>query len=79
VARKLDEKQILVEGNSVAGSSEFMLKAEKGGVLHYRITLTPVEKEASEVNNVKDVFIEVVEKKERFLYWPMHRIRILLR
>ncbi|MEP7127530.1 MAG: hypothetical protein ABI729_01625 [Chitinophagales bacterium] len=65
--KKLDEKSISIEGNDFSGSSEFLLKAETPGVNHYRITLAKVEGEASAINNVKDVFIDVIEKKEKIL------------
>ncbi|HUM45949.1 MAG TPA: hypothetical protein PLD84_03405 [Chitinophagales bacterium] len=67
VANKLDEKAISLEGNDFSGSTEFLLKAATPGVNHYRITLAKVEGEASEINNIKDVFIEVMEKKEKIL------------
>ncbi len=65
--KKLDEKPITIEGNDYSGSTEFMLKAETPGISHYRIALAKVEGEVSPINNIKDVFIEVVEKKERIL------------
>lgn len=65
--KKLHEKSIEIEGNDFSGSNEFLLKAETAGVNHYRITLAKVDGEASEINNIKDVFIEVIEKKEKVL------------
>ncbi len=65
--KKLDEKPIAIEGNDYSGSAEFMLKAETPGIIHYRMAIANVTGEASVSNNVKDVFIEVVEKKEKIL------------
>lgn len=75
--KTLDEKSIDIESNDFSGSNEFLLKAESS-VNHYRITLAKVDGEASEINNIKDVFIEVIEKGRRYCYWQMHLIRILL-
>lgn len=66
-ARQLQEKAILIEGDDFSGSAEFLLKAEAPGIVHYRIMLSRVEGETSELNNMKDVFIEVIEKREKVM------------
>ncbi len=63
----IEEKSISIENNDFSGSNEFLIKAETPGVVHYRITLAKIPNEASQVNNVRDVFIEVIEKKEKIL------------
>jgi hypothetical protein len=65
--RKLDEKQITITANDVTGTSDFLLKADKAGIIHYRIALDTVSIEASTANNRRDIFLEVVEKKEKIL------------
>ena len=65
--KKLDEKPVTIEGNDFSGSSDFLLKADEPGIIHYRITLTQVPNEASEANNTRDIFVEVIDKKEKIL------------
>ncbi|MCY7410283.1 MAG: hypothetical protein LH473_08425 [Chitinophagales bacterium] len=63
----IDTKAISIEGNDDRGSNDFLIKAEDPGLKHYRISLSAITNEASAINNVKDIFIEVVEKKEKIL------------
>ncbi len=65
--KQVDSKAISIEGNDDRGSIDFLLKADDAGLKHYRISLSTLSNEASTANNVKDVFIEVEEKKEKVL------------
>jgi len=65
--QQVDAKAISIEGNEDRGSVDFLVKATDAGLKHYRITLSSLDNEASAVNNVKDVFIEVQEKREKVL------------
>lgn len=65
--QQLDAKEISISGNEDRGSADFLLKATDAGLKHYRISLSPVNNEVSVVNNVKDVFIDVEEKREKVL------------
>lgn len=66
-SRLRDTKNFSIVGNEDRGSHDFILKADRAGVMHYRISLSALSNEASAANNVKDVFIEVEEKKEKVL------------
>jgi hypothetical protein len=61
----MESKSFSVEGNAASGTVEFVLRAAKPGILHYRIELSPVAGETSTANNVRDVFVEVAEKKQK--------------
>ncbi|HYV93629.1 MAG TPA: hypothetical protein VE978_17775 [Chitinophagales bacterium] len=63
----LDSKEISIQGNDDRGSNDFLVKAGEAGLKHYRISLSMLSNEASELNNAKDVFVEVEEKKEKVL------------
>ncbi len=43
------------------------LEAEETGLQHYKIKMAPVENEVSYVNNQKDVFIDVLDSRQRIL------------
>lgn len=62
-----DTKEFHMDANQDRGSTEFMLMATEAGMKHYRITLSKIDGEVSVMNNVKDVFIDVVEKREKIL------------
>lgn len=65
--KQVDSKAISIEGNDDRGSNDFLLKADEAGLKHYQVSVSTLSNEASTANNVKDVFIEVEEKKERVL------------
>ncbi len=44
-----------------------LLKAEKVGVQHYQISLSTIEGEVSTINNVKNVYIEVLDGRQNIL------------
>lgn len=46
---------------------DVMLPAAKAGVVHYRVSLSQLAGEVTYKNNVRDVFIEVLENKEQIL------------
>lgn len=46
---------------------DLMLPAAKPGVVHYRVSLSQLQGEVTYKNNVRDVFIEVLENKEQVL------------
>ncbi|MCS6916881.1 MAG: hypothetical protein RMK52_04610 [Chitinophagales bacterium] len=53
--------------NSVHLTRQFILKASVAGTRHYRLVLQAVKGELTEVNNVREFFVEVQEKKQRIL------------
>jgi hypothetical protein len=55
-------------------SIDILLNAQRPGVIHYKISLSQLEGEATYRNNERDVFIEVLENKEKILilYYAPH-------
>lgn len=48
-------------------SFDVLLPATKTGVVHYRVSLSHIEGEVAYKNNVRDIFVEVLENKEEIL------------
>ncbi|MBA3648637.1 MAG: hypothetical protein H0W62_08805 [Chitinophagales bacterium] len=61
----IDQKNISIQGDEEENASEFLLRANEAGVIHYQIRLSHLLNEASDQNNVRDIFVEVVEKKQK--------------
>lgn len=64
----------LIQGKDIAYSSDnyyqtfdFVLPANKVGIAHYRIALSNLEGEVTYKNNVRDVFIEVLDGRQKIL------------
>ena len=65
--KQLYEKQYYIDGDNFAISENILLDADKVGVQHYKIKLTSIDKEISYNNNVKDVYIEVLDGRQNIL------------
>ncbi len=46
---------------------DFVLQAQRPGISHYRIRVAPVANELTDANNVQDIYVEVVERRQRIL------------
>lgn len=71
--KKIDAKDIVSGSDDASGEVSFLLKATDPGVIHYKVSLDPVSGEENTSNNTRDIFIEVEEKRKRFLSSPMRR------
>ena len=60
-------KNINFTNNSYTQTINVLLDAKKSGIQHYRISLSPVNGEISTSNNFQDIFINVVDGKEKIL------------
>ncbi len=65
--KKLFEKNIVFTNNAFSFSQEVVITADRSGVNHYRVRMSTVENEVTELNNVKDVFVDVRESKDKIL------------
>lgn len=63
----LFSKQIAITGNKFNQLIPVILDAKKPGIAHYKIELSVVSGEMSVVNNVRDVYVEVIESKQKVL------------
>ncbi len=65
--KKLFEKNIAINSNSFNSLNDFVLNADQSGINHYRIRLSSVKDEMTLLNNVKDVYIDVKDAKDKVL------------
>lgn len=65
--KKLFEKNIVISNNAFSFSQEVLLNADRSGVNHYRVRLSPVDNEVTLLNNVKDVYVDIRESKDKIL------------
>ena len=63
----IEQKNINLKGDQEINSVEFILDAEKVGVENYRVSVLPLAGESSTVNNGRNVFLEVVDSKQKIL------------
>jgi hypothetical protein len=63
----LETRPINITGNSFLKKEEFRFKADESGIQRYRVTLSPVEGEFTQANNVRDFFIEVLDSRQKVL------------
>lgn len=64
---ELFSKQYDIHKNDFSVKEHVLLDADEVGVQHYRIALSTVEGELSVVNNIKDVYIEVLDGRQNVL------------
>lgn len=60
-------RTISISGNQFTQTIPVFLEAKTKGIHHYKIALSPVSGEVTTVNNEKDIFIEVLESKQKIL------------
>ncbi len=60
-------RNISISGNQFTQTIPVYLEAKTKGIHHYKISLAPVSGEMTTVNNVKDIFVEVLESKQKIL------------
>jgi hypothetical protein len=64
---KLKTLPITIDRTQFFSTQEIVLDADQPGVQRYRISLTSVKGEVSTSNNTKDVFIEVLDARQKIL------------
>ncbi|HKK79221.1 MAG TPA: hypothetical protein VJ933_06310 [Phaeodactylibacter sp.] len=65
--RLLQQQPVPIDDNSFFDTREIILDANQVGVQRYRISITGVEGEASLANNSKDIFIDVLDARQKIL------------
>ncbi len=66
-ARTLQSFPISVANNDFFLTKEILLDADQPGVAHYRISLAKVPGERTGANNVRDIFIDVLDARQKIL------------
>lgn len=63
----LFSREISISGNRFSQLIPVMLEAKKSGLAHYRISVSTIAGETTTLNNVSDIYVEVVESKQKIL------------
>lgn len=66
-SRKLQEKVIKIDKDDFFQTEELIVDADQAGVQRYRITVNPVPDEVTTENNHKDIFIDVLDARQKIL------------
>jgi hypothetical protein len=66
-SRQLQEIPISINKNDFFQTQEITLDADKAGVQRFRVALTAVKDEITTTNNVKDIFIDVLDARQKIL------------
>ncbi|MCB0572080.1 MAG: hypothetical protein KDC66_20080 [Phaeodactylibacter sp.] len=63
----LQQFPLSIGANNFFETHEFTLDADKAGVQRYRVVLSEISGEASTANNVKDIFVDVLDARQKIL------------
>lgn len=66
-ARKLQQEAVTIDRNDFFATREVVLDADQSGVQRFRIILSSVAGEVTEQNNSKDIFIDVLDARQKIL------------
>ena len=66
-ARKLQSIPININRNDFFTTQEITLEADVAGVQRFRVAVSAVEGEVTTTNNVKDIFIDVLDARQKIL------------
>lgn len=64
---QLYEKQFDINSDNYSITDNLLLEADKVGVQHYKIALTTINNEISYTNNIKHVYVEVLDGRQNIL------------
>ncbi|MBL4593637.1 MAG: hypothetical protein JKX68_07475 [Flavobacteriales bacterium] len=65
--KQLFSKQYDINSERFAINENVLFEAEEVGVQHYKISLSTIDGEISTINNVKDIYIEVLDGRQNIL------------
>ncbi len=65
--KEIVSKEVLIRGNSFMTTIPVTLNADVSGIQRYRISLAGTSGEISYVNNVKEIFVEVIDGRRKIL------------
>ncbi len=65
--KKLSSSRINIDNSNYFTTKEVVIDADQVGVVKYRISLSPIANEVSKANNYRDIFIEVLDARQKIL------------
>lgn len=66
-AKLISKKDIIIGSDDYDAPFDFIIPANKAGIAHYQLTLTNLPGEVTYKNNVKDIFVEVLDGRQKIL------------
>ena len=66
-AKTVATKNIILNTDNYEQSVDFIIPANKAGIIHYQLSLTNLEGEVTYRNNVKDIYVEVLDGRQKIL------------
>lgn len=63
--KKVHSQTIAINSNNFSQWIKLAFEAKSAGILHYRIELSPVDEEITNINNKKSIAIEVLDKRKK--------------
>ncbi|MCS6934921.1 MAG: hypothetical protein NZM35_07210 [Chitinophagales bacterium] len=66
-SKSIETKEISHQNDAYFRSVDFILPANKAGVAHYRLVLENLPGEVTYQNNVRDIFVEVLDGRQKIL------------
>lgn len=66
-ARALQQSALRIERNDFFATREVVIDASQAGIQHYRVVLNKIPGEATTANNVQDIFVEVLDARQKIL------------
>ena len=63
----IKEENILINSNSFFDTKSMVLDADQAGVIRYRVVLNQIQNESTTANNVKDIYVEVLDARQKIL------------
>ncbi len=65
--RKLQQIPLTIDKNEFFTTREVVLNAGVSGVRQFRFSLSPVKEEVTKANNAKDIFVDVLDARQKIL------------
>jgi hypothetical protein len=66
-SKSITTKSIIINADNFQQSADFIIPANKAGIVHYQLSLTHQEGEVTYKNNVKDIYVEVLDGRQKIL------------
>lgn len=63
----LYEEKFLIDNDAFSKQFNTILRADKTGIQHYRISVESIENEQSTANNTRDIYVEVLDGRQKVL------------
>lgn len=66
-SRQLGSEPVSFDASGKVVKASFIIDANKPGIRHYRLSLSPVADEFTTGNNYKDIFVDVLDSRQKIL------------